>query len=51
MAQKLLDSFDLRGKLILANRDYGSNKFINWIESWRGIAVIPAEALPKYPEI
>lgn len=49
MAQELLSSFDLCGKLILADRGYDSNKFVNWIESRRGIAVIPSRSTAKIP--
>ena len=41
MAQTLLEPFDLRGKLILADKGYDSNKFVRWIESRGGIVIIP----------
>lgn len=49
MAQELLSSFDLRRKLILADRGYDSNKFVNWIESRGGIVVIPSRSTAKAP--
>ena len=40
IAQALLEPFDLRGKLILADKEYDSNKFVLWIERQDGIVVI-----------
>ena len=42
MAQMMLEPFDLRGKLILADKGYDSDKFVRWIEEQGGIAVIPS---------
>lgn len=49
MAQTLLESFDLRGKLILADKGYDSNKFVRWIESRGGIVIIPSRITSKEP--
>ncbi len=43
MAQSLLEPFDLRRKLILADKGYDSDKFVRWIEDRGGIAVIHAQ--------
>lgn len=49
MAQTLLESFDLRGKLILADKGYDSNKFVRWIQSRGGAVVIPSRRTSKAP--
>lgn len=49
MAQTLLESFDLRGKLILADKGYDSNKFVCWIQSRGGAVVIPSRRTSKAP--
>ena len=49
MAQALLEPFDLRGKLILADKGYDSDKFVRWIEARGGIAVIPSRIIAKEP--
>ena len=49
MAQELLESFDLTGKLILADRGYDSAKFIRWVEERGGIVVIPSRVNAKCP--
>ena len=49
MAQELLSSFDLSGKLVLADKGYDSDKLSNWIESRGGIAVIPSRRSAKHP--
>ena len=49
MAETLLEPFDLRGKLILADKGYDSNKFVRWIEARGGIAVIPSRIIAKEP--
>ena len=42
MAQALLEPFDLRGRLILADKGYDSDKFVRWVEERGGIVVIPS---------
>ena len=42
LAQDLLESFDLRGKLIIADKGYDSKKFVKWVEERGGIVVIPS---------
>ena len=42
LARELLEPFDLRGKLIIADKGYDSYEFIKWIEERGGIAVIPS---------
>lgn len=49
MAQALLEPFDLKGKLILADKGYDSNRFIHWIEQRGGIVVIPSRVTAKHP--
>ena len=49
LAQKLLEPFDLRGKLIIADKGYDSDKFVKWIESRGGIVVIPSRVTAKTP--
>ena len=49
MAQTLLEPFDLRGRLILADKGYDSDKFVRWIEERGGIVVIPSRANAKRP--
>jgi transposase len=49
MAQTLLEPFDLRGKLILADKGYDSDKFVHWIETRGGIVVIPSRITAKAP--
>ena len=49
MAQALLEPFDLRGRLILADKGYDSDKFVRWIEERGGIVVIPSRANAKRP--
>jgi transposase len=41
-AQKLLEPFDLQGKLILADRGYDSQELVDWIEERGGIVIIPS---------
>ena len=48
--QKLLEPFDLRGKYIIADKDYDSDKFVHWLEERRAIVVIPNLSLPNAPE-
>ena len=49
MAQTLLEPFDLRGKLILADKGYDSDRFVRWVEERGGIAVIPSRINAKHP--
>ena len=49
LAQELLEGFDLRGKLILGDKGYDSDKFVKWVESRGGIAVIPSRITAKHP--
>ena len=49
LAQTLLEGFDLRGKLIIADKGYDSDKFISWIEERGGIVVIPSRITAKHP--
>lgn len=42
MAKELLDKFDLKDKIILADKGYDSADFVAWIEESGGIAVIPS---------
>ena len=49
MAQELLESFDLNGKIILADKGYDSDNFVRWIEQQGGIAVIPSRISAKTP--
>ena len=49
MAQALLEPFDLRGRLILADKGYDSDKFVRWVEERGGIVVIPNRANAKHP--
>lgn len=48
-ARALLEPFDLNGKLILADKDYDSDKFVHWLENQGGIAVIPSRITAKHP--
>ena len=49
MAQALLESFTLNGKLILADKGYDSDKFVRWVEERGGIVVIPSRVNAKHP--
>ena len=49
MAQALLESFTLNGKLILAGKGYDSDKFVHWVEERGGIVVIPSRVNAKHP--
>jgi transposase len=46
-AQELLESFDLQGKLILADRGYDSAELVEWIETRGGIVIIPSRRTNK----
>jgi hypothetical protein len=45
----LLEPFDLRKKLILADKGYDRNKFVCWIGKRGGIVVIPSRTIAKHP--
>ena len=49
MAQALLESFTLNGKLIWADKGYDSDQFVHWVEKRGGIAVIPSRVNAKHP--
>lgn len=49
LAQELLEPFDLRGKLIIADKGYDSYKFVKWIEVRGGVVVIPSRVTAKQP--
>ena len=49
MAQALLKPFDLRGKLILADKGYDSDQFVRWVEEGGGIVVIPSRVNARHP--
>lgn len=49
MAQTLLGPFDLRGKLILADKGYDSDQFVRWVEECGGIVVIPSCVNARHP--
>ena len=49
LAQELLESFELCGKLIIADKGYDSEKFVRWIEAQGGIVVIPSRSTAKHP--
>ena len=49
MAQELLSSFDLSGKLVLADKGYDSDKLADWIKNCGGIAVIPSRHSARHP--
>jgi transposase len=44
-----LEPFDLKGKLILADKGYDSDKFVHWVEERGGIVLIPSRTTAKYP--
>lgn len=49
LAKELLEPFDLRGKLIIADKGYDSDKLVRWIEERGGIVVIPSRVTAKHP--
>ena len=49
MAQTLLEFCDLKGRLILADKGYDSEKFVHWLEERGGIAVIPSRKTAEHP--
>lgn len=48
-AQKLLEPFDLRGKYVIADKGYDSDKFIRWLEERGASVVIPSRRIAKHP--
>ena len=44
-AQKLLEPFDLRGKFVIADRGYDSDKFVRWLEERGTVVVIPSRRI------
>ena len=46
-AAKLLESFDLRGKYIIADKGYDSDRFVHWLEKRGAIVVIPSRKSAK----
>ena len=48
MAQALLESFDLNGKLILADKGYDSDKFVRRLKERGGIVVLPSRIIAKH---
>ncbi len=46
-AKELLESFDLQGKFILADRGYDSKELIDWIKERGGIVIIPSRRTNK----
>lgn len=49
LAQALLEPFDLRGKLIIADKGYDSTKLVRRIEERGGIVVIPSRITATDP--
>lgn len=45
----MLEPFDLKGKLILADKGYDSDKFVHWVEERGGIVLIPSRTTAKHP--
>lgn len=48
-AQKLLEPFGLRGKYIIADKGYDSDRFVRWLEKCGTIVVIPSRKTAKHP--
>ena len=48
-AQKLLEPFDLRGKFVIADKGYDSDKFVRWLEEREAVVVIPSRRIAKHP--
>ena len=48
-AQKLLEPFDLRGKFVIADKGYDSDKFVHWLEGHGAVVVIPSRKTAKHP--
>ena len=49
LAREILEPFELTGKLILADRGYGSDRFVCWIKEQGGIPVIPSRNSARHP--
>lgn len=49
IAQSLLEPFDLKDKMILADKGYDSDKFVHWLEQQNTIVVIPSRVTAKNP--
>ena len=49
LAQDLLETFELSGKQVLADKGYDSSKFVRWIETRGGIVVIPSRDTARHP--
>lgn len=45
----MLEPFDLKGKLILADKGYDSEKFVSWMKERGGIVVIPSRTTARHP--
>ena len=48
-AQKLLEPFNLRGKFVIADKGYDSDKFVRWLEEQGTAVVIPSRRITKHP--
>ena len=48
-AQQLLEPFDLRGKYIIADKGYDSDRFVHWLEKRGAIVVIPSRKTARHP--
>ena len=48
-AQKLLEPFDLRGKFVIADKGYDSDKFVRRLEERGAVVVIPSRRIAKHP--
>lgn len=48
MAQTQLEPFELKGRIILADKGYDSDKFVRWVEERGGIVVIPSRVNAKH---
>ena len=48
-AQQLLEPFDLRGKYIIADKGYDSDRFVHWLEEHGAIVVIPSRKTARHP--
>ena len=47
--QQLLEPFDLRGKYVIADKGYDSDRFVHWLEERGAIIVIPSRKTAKRP--
>ena len=48
-AQQLLEPFDLRGKYVIADKGYDSDRFVHWLEKRGAIVVIPSRKTARHP--